>query len=59
MLTSHPKAARELLDGRTVWNLDSTAAGGGVAEMLHVLLAYEVGGGVQTRWLVIRVRVSP
>ena len=47
------RAARDLLDGRTVWNLNTTAAGGGVAEMLHVLLAYAVGGGVRTRWLVI------
>src|SRR5256885_12924697 len=45
--------ARRLLEGRTIWNVNSTAAGGGVAEMLHVLLAYAVGGGVTTRWVVI------
>ena len=28
------------LGGRTIWNVNSTAAGGGVAEMLHTLLAY-------------------
>src|SRR3954471_3341570 len=47
------RAARQLLGDRTVWNVNSTAAGGGVAEMLHVLLAYAVGAGVKTRWLVI------
>jgi len=26
------RAARELLDGRVVWNLNSTALGGGVVE---------------------------
>jgi trehalose synthase len=46
-------AARVLLDGRTVWNVNSTAKGGGVAEMLAALLPYACGAGVQTRWLVI------
>jgi trehalose synthase len=41
------------LDGRTVWNVNSTAAGGGVAEMLHSLLAYARGLGVNARWLVM------
>jgi trehalose synthase len=45
--------ARELLAGRVVWNLNSTAQGGGVAEMLQVLLAYGRGAGVDTRWLVL------
>jgi trehalose synthase len=31
--------ARELLDGRVIWNVNSTARGGGVAEMLISLLA--------------------
>lgn len=44
---------RERLAGHTVWNLNSTATGGGVAEMLQVLLAYARGTGVDTRWLVI------
>jgi trehalose synthase len=43
----------ELLEGRTVWNINSTAKGGGVAEMLITLLAYAQGVGVDTRWLVI------
>lgn len=45
--------ARALLAGRVVWNLNSTAQGGGVAEMLQVLLAYGRGAGVDTRWLVL------
>src|ERR1700680_2184297 len=47
------EAARVLLDGRTVWNVNSTAKGGGVAEMLAALLPYSCGAGVPTRWLVI------
>jgi trehalose synthase len=46
-------AARELLAGRVVWNVNSTAAGGGVAELLQTLLAYARGAGVDTRWSVI------
>ena len=39
--------------GPRVINVNSTASGGGVAEMLHVLLAYARGGGVDARWSVI------
>jgi trehalose synthase len=45
--------ARQLLEGRTVWNVNATATGGGVAEMLQALLAYGRGAGVDTRWLVL------
>ncbi|MHB8719625.1 MAG: glycosyltransferase [Candidatus Dormibacteria bacterium] len=45
--------ARAVLDGRTVWNVNSTAKGGGVAEMLTTLLPYARGAGIDTRWLVI------
>jgi trehalose synthase len=44
------------LSGRTVWNVNSTARGGGVAEMLATLLAYACGAGVDARWLVISGR---
>jgi trehalose synthase len=44
---------RELLGHRVVWNVNSTAVGGGVAEMLQPLLGYTRGAGVDTRWLVI------
>lgn len=46
-------AARELLDGRSIVNVNSTATGGGVAELLQSLLAYARGAGVDARWLVI------
>src|SRR5207249_11831916 len=45
--------ARTLLDGRVVWNVNSTARGGGVAEMLVSLLAYARGAGINARWEVI------
>jgi len=41
------------LAGHTVWNVSSTAAGGGVAEMLHRLVRYANGAGVVCRWVVI------
>src|SRR4051794_17290131 len=44
---------RELFAGRAVWHVNSTARGGGVAELLQSLLAYARGGGVDTRWVVI------
>ena len=45
--------AREQLEGRVVWHLNSTARGGGVAEILRSYLAYARGAGVDARWLVI------
>ena len=45
--------AAKLLEGRAVWNVNSTARGGGVAEMLVSLLAYAHGAGVDARWIVI------
>jgi trehalose synthase len=45
--------AREVLSGRIVWNVNSTAQGGGVAEMLHSLIAYARGAGIDARWMVI------
>jgi trehalose synthase len=46
--------AQQALSGRAVLNVNSTAAGGGVAEMLQTLLAYVRGAGVDARWLVIQ-----
>jgi trehalose synthase len=46
-------AARDMLSGRVVVNVNSTPTGGGVAEMLRTLLAYARGVGVDTRWFVI------
>jgi trehalose synthase len=45
--------ARMVFEGRTVWNINSTASGGGVAEMLRSLVAYARGAGVDARWAVI------
>ena len=35
--------ARELMSGRVAWNVNSTARGGGVVELLHPLVAYAAG----------------
>jgi trehalose synthase len=43
----------ELLRGHTLWHVNSTSDGGGVAELLHSLLGYLLDGGVTTRWLVV------
>jgi len=48
-------AARELR-GRVIWNVNSTAKGGGVVEMLQPLLGYCRGAGVDARWTVISGR---
>jgi trehalose synthase len=45
--------AASFFEGRIVWNVNSTAKGGGVAEMLRSLLAYAQGAGVDARWIVI------
>jgi trehalose synthase len=45
--------ALEVFEGRVIWNINSTARGGGVAEMLQSLLAYARGAGVDARWAVI------
>lgn len=45
--------AQELFRDRIVYNVNSTARGGGVAEMLRSLIAYARGAGVDARWLVI------
>jgi trehalose synthase len=47
------EAMSERLAGRVLWNVNSTAVGGGVAEMLQPLLRYTRGVGIDTRWLVI------
>jgi trehalose synthase len=46
-------ALRRQLNGRTIWSINSTAAGGGVAEMLPSLLGYAKNEGIQVRWLVV------
>ena len=43
----------ERLRGVTMWNVNSTAHGGGVAEMLRSVLGYVRGAGLDARWLLI------
>jgi trehalose synthase len=52
-LLSIVQRGREAFAGRVVWNVNSTAQGGGVAEMLVSLLAYARGAGIDARWLVV------
>ena len=47
------RAMRAALRGHSVININSTAAGGGVAELLQVLMPLSRGLGVDARWLVI------
>src|SRR5262245_26289827 len=44
---------RALVAGRTVWNISSTAVGGGVAEMLQALCGYVTDLDIDVRWMVI------
>ncbi len=48
------EAAEAALAGRTIVKVNSTANGGGVAEMLYTLISYSRGAGLDTRWLVIQ-----
>jgi trehalose synthase len=52
-LVEAARRMRGLLDGRTIWNVNSTASGGGVAEMLQVLDGYVTALGIDIRWTVI------
>src|SRR6188768_1827545 len=44
---------RSLAQDRVIWNVNATARGGGVAEMLQTLLAYVRAVYVDARWLVL------
>jgi len=44
---------RKRMHGRVLWNVNTTAVGGGVAEMLQSLLRYSRGVGIDARWVVI------
>jgi len=44
---------RRLLGDRTVWTINSTAAGGGVAEMLPRVLGYQWAAGIRAPWMVV------
>ncbi len=43
--------ARDLFAGRVIWQINSTARGGGVAEMLRSHLAYVRAVGLDVRWV--------
>jgi trehalose synthase len=45
--------ARRAFANRTIWNVNSTARGGGVAEMLRSLIGYIRGAGLDARWVAI------
>jgi trehalose synthase len=45
--------ARHAIDGATVWNINATAHGGGVAEILTSLVGYEQGAGLDSRWMAL------
>jgi len=44
---------RNLPDSRVIWNISSTESGGGVADMLQVLVGYTKDLAIDIRWLVI------
>jgi len=47
------ESTQRRLEGRVLWTVSSTAVGGGVAELLHALIGYARGAGIDTRWCVI------
>jgi trehalose synthase len=51
-LESEARTLRGLLGQRTVWNVNTAASGGGVAEMLRSFLRYARGLDIDVRWLV-------
>lgn len=48
------REAAEQLRGRVVWHVNSTARGGGVAEMMGPLIGYARDGGADMRWMVVQ-----
>jgi trehalose synthase len=48
------ESASSVLEGRVIWNVNSTTKGGGVVELLRPLLGYSRGAGVDARWVVVR-----
>jgi len=52
-LTQALDRLRRSLRGRRLWHVNSTASGGGVAELLSSLLPYVAGAGTDVHWLTI------
>jgi len=53
MLDDAGRRARAAFGDRTIWHVNATSRGGGVAEMLQTLLAYGLAARIDNRWLVI------
>ncbi len=53
MLEDGLRRAEGMLTGREIWNVNSTSAGGGVAEMLRSWVGLARSAGVGMRWLTI------
>jgi trehalose synthase len=53
-LSTAQEHARGVLGTRTVWFINSTASGGGVAQIARTLLPYWKGAGIDVRWIVVR-----
>jgi trehalose synthase len=47
------RQARSAFGDRTIWHVNATAHGGGVAEMLQTLLAYGRGAHIDNRWRIL------
>ena len=41
-------------EGHVIWNVNSAPRGGGVAELLSALIPYELGAGIDARWVAIQ-----
>ncbi len=52
-LADAAERARANFGDRTLWHVNATAHGGGVAELLRTLLGYANGTGVRNHWLVL------
>jgi trehalose synthase len=52
-LRREARATRSTLQGRTIWMVNSTARGGGVAEMLPTVVTLLRDLGIPTEWVVI------
>ena len=46
-------SGRAAMDGRTLWHVNSTLTGGGVAELLSSVAGYLRGAGIECRWSAI------
>ncbi|MEO8687884.1 MAG: glycosyltransferase [Solirubrobacteraceae bacterium] len=50
------RVGQAMLQGRTVWMVNSTAFGGGVAELLRAFLPYWLGAELDLRWAVVQAK---